>query len=441
MTTTTTLGRRRRNHELGLGVHAIAIVVGAYILLALASGPSLPPETPYILAGTAGLYLVAHLALRRFAPNADGTIIPIVATLNGIGFVAISRLVRDNSSLHHLAGVQATWTALGVAVFVATLVVVREPRALVRYRYTSALAGTVLLLLPLAPHPIGETINGARIWARLGPVSFQPGELAKVLLVVFFAGYLVDRRDLLATGTRHIGPVHLPALRHLGPLLAVWALSILVLVTEQDLGSSLLLFSVFVAMLYVATNRGIYLGGSALLFAAGATFAYRLVSHVQVRVDTWLDPWRQAQTGGYQIIQSWYAFGAGGLSGRGLGLGSPDKVPVAVSDFILAAIGEELGLLGTIAVVLLFLLLIGAGLRAAIDHPDPFAQLLATGLTVILAVQTFVIVGGVTRLIPLTGVTLPFVSYGGSSLIGNFVVIALLARVSDGASVERQAVL
>ncbi len=439
MSTITALGRRRRNHELGLGIHAIAIVIGAYILLALASGPSLPPETPYLLAGIGGLYLVAHLALRRFAPNADGTIIPIVATLNGIGFVAISRLVRDNPKIHHLPSVQSTWTALGVAIFVATLFIVRDLRMLIRYRYTSAFAGTVLLLLPLVPHPIGETINGARIWARLGPISFQPGELAKVLLVVFFAGYLVDNRDLLAQGTRRVGPFRVPDPKHLGPLLAVWAMSIIVLVAEKDLGSSLLLFSVFVSMLYVATNRGAYLGGSFVLFAVGATFAYKYAEHVRVRVDTWLNPWPQAQTGGYQIIQSWYAFGAGGISGRGLGLGAPDKVPVAVSDFILAAIGEELGLFGTVAVVILFLLLIGAGLRAAIDHPDPFAQLLATGLTVILGVQTFVIVGGVTRLIPLTGVTLPFVSYGGSSLIGNFIVIALLARVSDGASTARMA--
>jgi len=322
-------------------------------------------------------------------------------------------------------------------VFVVTLIVVRNLHVLVRIRYTCALVGTLLLLLPLAPHPIGETINGARIWARVGPISFQPGELAKVLFVVFFAGYLVEQRDVLAAGTWHIGPIRLPALRHLGPLLAVWALSIVVLVAEQDLGSSLLLFSVFVSMLYIATNRPIYVGGALVMFGAGALFAYKLVSHVRVRVDTWINPWKQAQTGGYQIIQSWYALGAGGLSGRGLGLGSPDKVPVAVSDFILAAIGEELGFLGTLAVVILFVLLIGAGLRAAIDHTDPFAQLLASGLTVILGVQTFVIVGGVTRLIPLTGVTLPFVSYGGSSLIGNFIVIALLARVSDGASLAR----
>lgn len=421
------LGRRRRLRELGLGLHAIVVVVAAYVVLAFAEGTQLPPDLPVLLAGILGVYVAAHLALRRFAPEADGTLLPIVATLNGLGFVVISRLDRD------LARIQATWTAVGVGAFILTLVVVRDIRVIARYRYSCALAGVFLLLLPLAPSPIGRTINGARIWARVGPVSFQPGELAKILLAAFFAGYLVDTRALLAQGTRTIGRLRLPDPRHLGPLLAIWAVSLLVLVFEKDLGSSLLIFCVFISMLYVATNRSAYVLGGAALFALSGWAADRLFTHVHVRITTWLNPWPVGvrERGGFQVIQSWYAFANGGLTGRGLGLGAPDKVPVAVSDFILAAIGEELGLLGTVAVITLILLLVGTGLRIAIDQTDTFTKLFVVGLTVIIAVQTFVIVGGVTRLIPLTGVTLPFVSYGGSSLIGNFVIVALLARASD----------
>ena len=429
-------GRTRRLREFGLGVHAIAVVVAAYILLALANRADLPPDLPVILGGILFLYIAAHLAVRRFAPLADATILPIVAMLNGIGFVVISRLDRAfaHKPRHEdLARPQAVWTAIGVALFIATLMFVRDIRVVARYRYTCAIVGVVLLLLPLAPSPIGRTINGARIWAAVGPISFQPGEAAKVFLAAFFAGYLVDARELLARATKRVAGVRLPDPRHFAPLLAFWSLAIMVLVFEKDLGSSLLQFCVFISMLYVATNRSAYLITGLGLFGASAFVANKVFSHVQVRVQVWLNPWPIGirNTTGYQVIQSWYAFGNGGFAGTGLGLGTPDRVPVAVSDFIIAAIGEELGLVGTVAVIILITLLVGSGLRIAVDSRDPFSKLFVSGLTVILAVQTFVIVGGVTRLIPSTGVTLPFVSYGGSSLVANFVIVAIFMRVSD----------
>lgn len=425
------LARRRRNAEIGLGLHVLLFVAGAYAVLALADGPTIPPDLPAIAGAIGGMYVVVHLAIRRLAPAADPTLVPLIAVLNGIGFVTITRLDRD------LARIQSTWVLVGVIVFVAVLVIVREIALLERFRYTLGFAGVAFLLLPLAPAPIGRTINGARIWAKVGPVTFQPGEVAKVLLVAFFAAYLVEKRDLLARGSRRLGRLHLPDPKHLGPLLLVWGVSIVVMVAERDLGSSLLLFSIFATMLYMATNRSAYLVGGLALFAAGAVVAFRTFDHVRTRVDIWIDPWADPEGKGYQIIQSWYAFAAGGLGGRGLGLGAPDKVPYAATDFIFSAIGEELGLLGTVAVIATLLLLVGAGFRAAIDSRRPFNQLFCAGLTVILGVQSFIIIGGVTRLIPLTGITLPFVSYGGSSLIANFAIVALLARASDEAARRR----
>ena len=425
--------RRRRNAELSLGVHVVALVVGGYVILALAQGSTLPSDLGVFLAGITGLYVVANLALRRFAPGADGTLLPLVALLNGIGFIVITRLDPTQGR------VQAVWTTVGVGVFIATLIVVRDLHMLERYRYTAALVGIGFLLLPLVPG-IGLSINGARLWAHFGPINFQPGEIAKVLLVIFFAGYLVDKQALLTAGTRRIGRMHLPDPKHLGPLLLVWGASILVLVFEKDLGSSLLLFSVFSAMLYIATNRSAYLLGGLVLFSAGAWVSYKLFAHVQTRFDIWRNPWADATGKGYQIVQSWFAFAGGGLSGLGLGQGLAGervsgswRLPEASTDSIMAVIGEELGLFATIAVIIVFLLLIGAGLRVAVDHPRAFEKLFAAGLTTIIGVQTFVIVGGITRVIPLTGLTLPFVSYGGSSLVANFALIALLARVSDDA--------
>jgi cell division protein FtsW (lipid II flippase) len=430
VTSITATGRKRRNAELGLGFLAIVVTIGGYVLLALARGPSLPPGLAALGAAVVGLYVVAHVAVRRLAPGADGTLLPLAALLNGIGFVVITRLDRD------LARIQSVWSAVGVAAFVLTLVLVRHVHRLERYTYTFALLALGLLLVPMVPH-IGLTVNGARIWAHLGPLHFQPGEPAKVLWVLFFAGYLTRTRELLSQGTRTIGRMRLPALRHLGPLLAVWGVSILVLVFERDLGSSLLLFAVFAAMLYMATERGAYVVGSLAMFSAGATVAYHLFGHVRDRVQGWLNPWPYRHSvKGYQIILSWYAFAAGGAYGKGIGLGIPGRIPYASTDFIFAAIGEELGLIGALAVVMCFLLLVGSGFRIAIEGNRTFSKLFAAGLTTILGLQTFIIVGGVTRLIPLTGITLPFVSYGGSSLVANFVILALLLRMSDENSRE-----
>jgi peptidoglycan glycosyltransferase len=422
----------RRTTELGLIVLAALVTVGAYALASLGKTASLPANVIPFLAIILGLLAAAHVATRRLAPNADGVLLPMAGLLNGIGYVMITRLDAD------LAALQSLWTFVGVAAFIATLVVVRRARDLERYRYTFALLGVGLLLLPLLP-VLGRNINGARIWIRFGPATFQPGEMAKLLLAIFFAGYLVEKRELLQTFTRRIGPVNLPDPKFLGPVLAAWGFSLVVMVFEKDLGSSLLFFALFVAMLWVATARGIYLAVGGLLFSAGAMFAYRSFGHVRTRVEVWLDPFKYAADKGYQLSLGLFAFGSGGVTGTGLSLGSPGRIPAVTTDFIFAAIGEELGLLGTVAIITAFLLMVGVGLRIAVQARSDFEKLLATGLTVTLGVQTFIILGGVTRLVPLTGITLPFVSYGGSSLLANYILLALLLRISSD-SVERRPV-
>jgi len=414
----------RRSTELGLVVLAVILAAGGYVLTALAKGARLPADLAPFAAGAAGLAVVAHLAVRRFAHRADGTLLGLAVLLNGIGFVTIARLDPE------LARYQSLWTAVGVVAFVVTLRTVQRIRDLERYRYTFALIGIGALLLSAVPG-IGREVNGARLWVRLGPLNFQPGEAAKVLLVIFLAAYLVEKRELLSTPTWRVGPVMLPDPKHFAPVLLAWGSSILVMVREKDLGSSLLFFAVFLAMLYMATARASYVGIGAALFALGATIAYQIFGHVRDRVTTWLDPWPFAQEQGFQLVQGLFAFGSGGLSGTGLGLGSPGSIPNASTDFVFAAVGEELGLLGTTGVLLVYLLLVGVGFRIALRAEQPFLKLLAAGLTTMLGVQTFIILGGVTRLIPLTGITLPFVSYGGSSLLANFVILALLLRISD----------
>jgi cell division protein FtsW (lipid II flippase) len=378
-----------------------------------------------------GLLLAAHLATRRLAPRADPLLLPIAALLNGVGYVFIVRLSDDlGPGSKRLPGLQATWTMLGVVAFVVTLIVVRRVRELDRYRYTLALIGVALLLSPLVPG-LGASVNGSRIWLRFAGFSIQPGEFAKIALAVFFASYLVDKRELLRSATYRLGPLPLPEPRHLAPVLAAWGASLVILVLEKDLGSSLLFFTVFVVLVWIATERVAYLLVGAALFALGAYISYRTFGHVQTRIENWLDPWQDPRGRGYQAIQAQFAFAGGGLTGAGPGSGRPTLIPEVVTDYQFAAIGEELGLLGSSAIVVSYLLLAGSGLRVARRAAQPFEKLLATGLTALLSVQAFIIMGGVTRLIPLTGITLPFISYGGSSLLANYVLLALLMRVSD----------
>jgi peptidoglycan glycosyltransferase len=417
----------QRRTELGLVVLAIIITTGAYVLASLGKTATLPANVVPFLIAVVALLAIAHLALRRLAPAADSVLLPVAGLLNGIGYVFIARLHKD------LAGLQAVWTAVGVAAFIGTLVVVRRPRDLERYRYTFALVGIGLLLLPLAPG-VGRTVNGARLWVKFGPLTFQPGEIAKIVLAIFFASYLVEKRDVLGRKLPSRASSMLARARYFGPILLAWGASLVVLVAEKDLGSSLLFFGLFVTMLWVATAWGLYLVAGAGMFGIGAALSWSAFSHVKERIDVWIDPWSRASTQGFQVLQALFGMGTGGVTGSGLGLGDPQRIPAAETDLIFAAIGEELGLLGTSAIIIAFLTTVGIGLRIAVRARSEFEQLLAVGLTTILGLQAFLIIGGVTRLLPLTGITLPFVSYGGSSLVANYVLLALLLRISDASA-------
>ncbi len=423
------LARSRRRVELGLLVLAIAITGGAYTLASLGQTSSVPANIGPFFAIITGLFFAAHLAIRRLAPEADGLLFPLVALLNGIGYVFIARLDPE------LADNQATWTFIGIAAFVATLAFVRRARDLERYRYTFLAIGLILLVLPLVPG-LGVTINGAKIWVGVGPISFQPGEFAKIAFALFFASYLVEKREMLSMATWPKFRPMLPDLKHLGPVLLAWGIAILVMTAQKDLGSSLLLFALFMTMLWVATGKVAYPVSGAILFSAAAYGAWTQFAHVKNRVAQWTDPW--ADTGG-QLSETWYALAWGGVAGTGIGLGRPGEIPYVESDFIFAAIGEELGLLGGTAILVTYLLIVGSGLKIATQADHSFDKLLAAGLTALIGLQAFVILAGVIRLLPLTGVVLPFVSYGGSALVANYVLLALLLRISDGNSRARRA--
>lgn len=408
---------------------AVLLAMAAYTVLGWSQSPNVPAGTWTYGGSLAAGAALAHLVVRRFAPDADPVLLPAAFLLNGLGLVLIRRVDFAHPA-EQVAPTQVTWTFVGLAAFAATLLVIRSTRRLTHYHYTIGLLTILLLLLPLVPG-IGQRINGAQLWVRIGPLGFQPGEVAKIGLVVFLAGYLERKRALLSIATYRYGPLMLPEPRHLGPVLGAAGLALAIVVFQRDLGSGLLFFGVSVTMLYVATGRLAYplIGGA--VFSVGAVLAWSQFTHVQQRVAIWLDPWSRINNEGYQIAQATFALGTGGVTGTGLGLGRPDDIPFAATDAIFAVLGEELGLLGATAVLATFLIMVVRGYRIALTATDEVGTLLAAGLTTVLALQVFVIIGGITRVVPFTGITLPFISYGGSSLVANYVIVALLLRVSD----------
>ncbi|MGR6913336.1 FtsW/RodA/SpoVE family cell cycle protein [[Actinomadura] parvosata] len=430
---------KRRGAQLIMLALAVLIVMGAYANVGLAMDGQVPAGMLTYGLSLGGLMLAAYLVLAKFAPWADPLILPLVTLVNGLGLVMVYRL--EQSKLEGMAGASATsqivMTGIGVVLFAVTLLVLRDHRTLQRLTYTAGLVGVVLLISPLVPG-LGKEINGARIWIGFGSATIQPAEFAKIALVIFFAGYLVAKRDVLALAGRRLLFIDLPRARDLGPVLITWAVAIGVLVLQKDLGSSLLLFGGFVVMLYVATQRTSWVLIGILLFVGGAFLAGQLFSHVGDRFDVWLNPtsneYYERQYGGsYQIMQGLFGLGAGGILGTGLGQGHPDLIPLAYSDFIFNATGEELGLTGLMAILMIYALIVERGLRTSLAARDPYSKLLAGGLSFILAWQVFIIVGGVTNLIPLTGLVTPFMSQGGSALLANWILIALLVRTSDAA--------
>ncbi|MGL5819590.1 MAG: FtsW/RodA/SpoVE family cell cycle protein [Phycicoccus sp.] len=427
--------RSGRNVELVLLLGAVGIVGFAYVGLGLATTGTVPPGLAALGIGYLAVALALHVVLRWRASYADPLMLPIIALLNGLGLVMIHRIdIAEGRSIGEgVALRQLMWSALAVGIATAVLVVVHDHRLLRRYTWLSGVAGFLLLLLPLTPG-IGSNRFGSRIWIELGPLSFQPGEVAKLLLAVFFAGYLVQTRDALSVAGRKIVGVTLPRARDLGPILLAWAASLGVLVFERDLGSSLLFFGLFVAMLYVATERVSWIAIGFGLFAGGAYTAYLIFDHVQRRVLLWLDTFSpEALAASDQLARGLMGMASGGMFGTGLGRGRPDLTYLAESDFVFASFGEELGLIGLFAILLLYALLVQRGLRTSLGTRDGFGKLLAAGLAFSIALQLFVVVGGVTRVIPLTGLTLPFMSAGGSSLLANWALVALLLRISDHA--------
>ncbi|MET0694122.1 MAG: FtsW/RodA/SpoVE family cell cycle protein [Propionibacteriaceae bacterium] len=427
-TPTTVIPRKRRGAELLLLIFALGLSLGGYAIVDLNVSGSLSPIFGYLAGGCALLVLLAHLAVRWRIPYADPVILPCVVLLNGLGLVMIHRIDLINEPPVHGARQQLIWTTLGIILFILVAVVLRDHRPLQRFTYTLGLAGIVLLLLPLVPG-LGTAKFGAQIWIQVGPYSFQPAEAAKILLAIAFASYLVEKRDVLALAGYRLLGLDLPRARDLGPILAMWLLSLAILVLQRDLGTSLLFFGLFVMMLYVATQRGGWVVLGTLLFAAGAYFGYLQFGHVRVRVGAWLDPFSDYDAY-YQVINAQFGMAWGGLLGTGLGLGRPGLTPLARSDFIAAAIGEELGMTGLMAVIMIYGLIVARGLRTALQCREPFGKLLAAGLSFAFALQVFTIIGGVTRLLPLTGLTTPFMSQGGSSLVSNWIVAGLLLVIS-----------
>lgn len=414
----------RRNLELVLLCVAAPLVVLLFAMIALNQGQALDMNTLGVPAGIFVAFVIAHIATRRFAPGADPALLPIAFALSGIGIAFVTRLAPD------LAVNQVMWLFLGVAFMVLVLAFVRNLDKVANYKYTLMIAGFLLLLSPLVPG-LGQEIYGSRIWLSLGGFSFQPGEIAKIIVVLFLAGYLAQNREMLSVFTVRVGPFRLPDIRTLLPLILMWGVALLIVVFEKDLGSALVLFFMFLVMLYVATGKKFYLAIGLGLIAVGGVGAFLAFDHVQVRVNTWLDPFADAQNTGYQLTQAIYSIADGDLFGVGLGNGLAEQIPVVESDFIFADIAEEIGLLGAAGVLLLFLCFAIRGFVTAARAKSDVSSFAAVGLTSVIVLQAFIIVGGVTRLIPLTGITLPFISQGGSSLLASFIIVGLLLRCGD----------
>ncbi|MFI0987753.1 FtsW/RodA/SpoVE family cell cycle protein [Streptomyces exfoliatus] len=449
VTNTTTIGAieapSRRNTELALLAFAVVIPVFAYLNVGLAIDGKVPAGMAGYGLGLALLAGVAHLVVRKWAPYSDPLLLPLATLLNGMGLVLIWRLdqsprliaksINDFGSFSPDAPKQMMYSAIGIAMFVGVLLLLKDHRVLQRYTYISMVVALVLLLLPLVPG-LGSPVFGAKIWINIAGFSIQPGEFAKIVLAVFFSGYLMVKRDALALASRRFMGLYLPRGRDLGPILTIWAVSLLILIFENDLGTSLLFFGMFVIMLYVATERTSWIVMGLLMSIAGAVGVASFAGHVQARVDAWADPFACADTVNAcdQMTQVLMSFGSGGILGTGLGQGNSDLIGFAAnSDFIFATVGEELGLTGVMVFLLLYGLIVERGVRTALAARDPFGKLLAMGLSGAFALQIFVVAGGVMGLIPLTGMTMPFLAYGGSSVIANWALVGILIRISDTA--------
>ncbi|MET8687519.1 FtsW/RodA/SpoVE family cell cycle protein [Streptomyces sp. NPDC004732] len=430
----------RRNTELALLAFAVVIPLFAYMNVGLALDGKVPTGMLGYGLGLGLLAGVGHIVVRKFAAYADPLLLPLATLLNGLGLVIIWRLdqsekLQQRDNFVQAAPSQLQYSAIGVALFVGVLLLLKDHRVLQRYTYISMVGALVLLLLPLVPG-LGMNVFGAKIWIHIGSFSIQPGEFAKIVIAIFFAGYLMVKRDALALASRRFMGLYLPRGRDLGPIVVVWAMSILILVFETDLGTSLLFFGMFVVMLYVATERTSWIVFGLLMSAVGAVGVATFEPHVQQRVDAWLNPFSDTviQNNSDQIAQSLMAFGSGGVLGTGLGQGNSDLIGFAAnSDFVLATFGEEMGLAGVMAILLIYGLIVERGVRTALAARDPFGKLLAIGLSGAFAIQVFVVSGGVMGLIPLTGMTMPFLASGGSSVIANWALIGILIRISDTA--------
>jgi cell division protein FtsW (lipid II flippase) len=416
----------RRRPELGLLFWVGAIGITGSVAVAAAEVAGFRPQQLVVPVIFIVIAFVLHLFLAARGIRGDQLLLPIASALTALGLVLVQRLASN------LLVQQLSWTLIAAGVFAATILIPRDLTALSRFKWTWALLGVLLLLSPLLP-VVGREVNGARIWIGLGTVTFEPWEAVKILLVIFFAAYLEEFREVLSQTQRRFGPIPVPPLPYFGPIVAMWAIAMVVMVFERDLGATLLFLGIFLAMLYLATGEAFYTLIGMLLLLVGGFFAYHAFGHVAARVDVWLHPFAEEVRfdSGYQLVQGLFALANGGLFGAGLGNGMPDRIPVVWSDFVFDAFAEEVGFAGALALLALYLLFVYRGMLIALRAPTPFLQLLAAGLSFIVAVQTLVIVGGNARLIPLTGITLPFVAYGGSSLVTNWMLVALLIRVSD----------